>query len=409
MPTVAEALARVLEHVRPLPVAGRPLETCLGRRLAGDVHADADQPPFDKALMDGYAVRSADLAQLPRRLTVGETLPAGAVPSRPIAPGEAAAIMTGAPLPPDADGVVMVEKTEPDGDDGVVILPQPIAPGMNRMTRGEIYRQGDRLLAAGAPLAPVRLGLLAAVGAATVRVYDAPRVAIVPTGDELVAFRDTPGPGQIRESNATMLTALATAAGADAWTSPILRDEPGALRDGLREALDRDVVLAIGGVSAGRRDLVPETFRALGVREVFHKIRIRPGKPLWFGVGPDRDDGRPPALVFGLPGNPLSGLVNFLNFVAPALVAMQGGPATGPKLLPARAAKPLARRADLDVFLPARIVEPAEASRPIAVEPLPSRGSADMAAVAHADGFLTVPAGDGTIEPGEIVDFLPLE
>jgi molybdopterin molybdotransferase len=407
MLNVAEALSRVLDEVRPLPVMELPLETTLGRRLAADVHADADQPPFDKALMDGYAARAGDLAELPRRLTIGEVLAAGAVPSRSLAPGEAAVIMTGAPLPPDADAVVMVEKTRRDGD-AVVILPQPTAPGMNRMSRGEIYREGDRLLSAGVDLTPVRLGLLAAAGAATVRVFDAPRVAIVATGDELVDFRETPGPGQIRNSNALMLATLATAKGADAWTSPILRDDPEALRDGLRDALTRDVVLVIGGVSAGQRDLAPETLRSLGVREVFHKIRIRPGKPLWFGVGPDRDDGRPPALVFGLPGNPLSGLVNFLNFVAPALDAMQGRPATGPAVVAARSAKRLTRRVDLDVFLPARIVEPRAAPGPIVVEPLVSRGSADMAAVAHADGFLIVPAGEGAIEPAEIVDFLPM-
>jgi molybdopterin molybdotransferase len=311
--------------------------------------------------------------------------------------------MTGAPLPPDADGVVMVEKTDRDGD-AVVIRPQPIAPGMNRMPRGRVYRAGDRLTPAGVDLTPVRLGLLAAAGAATVRVFDAPRVAIVPTGDELVDFRETPGPGRIRNSNAPMLAALAAGRGSEAWTSPILPDEADALRDGFREALRRDVVLAIGGVSAGQRDLAPEVFRSLGLREVFHKVRIRPGKPLWFGVGPDRD-GRPPALVFGLPGNPLSGLVNFLNFVAPALDVLQGRPSRGPAITPALAASRLERRADLDVFLPARVVEP---SRPAVVEPLESQGSADMAAVADADGFLILPAGDGAIEPGEIVGFLPL-
>lgn len=405
MLTVAEALARVLEQARPLPIVDRPLELCLGRRLAEDVPADADQPPFDKALVDGYAVRTEDLAELPRRLAIGETIPAGKLPTRPLAPGEAAAIMTGAPLPPDADGVVMVEKTEREGD-AVVIHPQPIAAGMNRLLRGQVYRAGDRLLSGGVDLTPVRLGLLAAAGAATLRVFDAPRVAIVPTGDELVDHRERPGPGQIRNSNAPMLAALATRAGADAWISSILPDEPAALASGFREALDRDVVLAIGGVSAGQRDLAPDVLRSLGVREVFHKVRIRPGKPLWFGVAPTRD-GRPPALVFGLPGNPLSGLVSFLNFVAPALDVLAGRPARGPAITPAVAAKRLERRGDLEVFLPARIVDGQDATRPI-VEPLDSRGSADMATVVNADGFLVVRAGDGAIEAGEIVGFLPL-
>ncbi len=407
MLTVGEALARVLGEVRPLPTVERPLEKALGLRLAVDVWADADQPPFDKALMDGYAVRASDLAELPRRLLLGETIAAGGLPSRPLGPGEAAVIMTGAPLPPGADAVVMVEKTARDGD-GVAIRPQPIKPGMNLMPRGGIYRGGARLMTGGVDLTPARLGLLAAVGATAIRVYDVPKVAIVPTGDELVDFHETPGPGQIRNSNAPMLAALTAGKGAEPWVSPILVDEPDALRAGLAEALKRDLVLAVGGVSAGQWDLVPETLRSLGVRQVFHKIRIRPGKPLWFGVGPDRDDDRPPALVFGLPGNPLSGLVNFLYFAAPALDAMQGRPATGPAFVPARAARRFNRNATLNVFQAARVVEPREASRPAAVEPLENRGSSDLAAIVDADGFVEVPSGDGAIEPGEIVGFLPL-
>jgi len=405
---VSEALGLVLGRARPLPAVDLALEDSTGRRLAVEVRADADQPPFDKALVDGYAVRSSDLPSLPRSLRVGESIFAGRVPTRSLAPGEAAEITTGAPLPSGADAVVMHEKTTRRGD-FVEILPQEIRPGLNRLMRGRVYRGGDRLLEPGGALNPARLGLLASVGAATVRVVDRPRVAVVPTGDELVEFSETPGPGQIRNSNAAMLRALATRAGAEAWASPILPDEPDALREGLRRALDADVALVVGGVSAGSKDLVPATLRALGVVEVFHKVRLKPGKPLWFGVGPSRD-GRPPTLVFGLPGNPLSGLVNFHLFVAPALGVLAGGPPRGPATIPARAAVRLEHRGDLETWLPARVVEPTHPSTGLrAVEPTGWNGSADLAAAARADGFLVLPDRETTIQPGEIVGFLPLD
>lgn len=404
---VPDALARVLELAAPLPAVDRPLEASLDRWLADDVWADADQPPFDKAVVDGFAVRFEDLAELPRRLRVVETILAGQVPTRPLASGEAAEITTGAPLPPNADAVVMHERTDRDGE-FVAIRPQAIKPDMNRLARGRVYRSGDRLLAGGVVLTPARMGLLAAVGASVVRVVPPPRVAIVPTGDELVDFRETPGPGRIRNSNAVMLEALAARRGAETWTSPILPDEPEALREGLRRALEADVALVIGGVSAGQKDLVPGTLRALGVREVFHKVRLKPGKPLWFGVGPDRD-GRPPTLVFGLPGNPLSGLVNFLLFVAPALDVLEGRPPRGAGVVPALAARRLEHGGDRATYLPARIVgEPHGPSGMAAVEPIDWSGSADLVSVVRADGFLVLPDHETTVEPGDVVGFLPL-
>lgn len=403
---VSEALARVLECAAPLPVVERPLEASLGRWLADDVWADADQPPFDKALVDGFAVRSVDLKILPRRLTLGESILAGQSPTRPLSPGEAAPITTGAPLPCNADAVVMHERTTFD-EQMVEIHDQPIQPGMNRLPRGRVYRAGDRLLAGGVELSPARMGLLAAAGAAKVRIVDRPRVAVVPTGDELVDFRETPGPNQIRNSNSVMLSALLDRKGVEHWVSPILPDEPEGLREGLRSALDADLVLAIGGVSAGRKDLVPETFRGLGVREVFHKVRLKPGKPLWFGVGPARE-GRPPALVFGLPGNPMSVLVNFLAFVAPALEVLEGRPADGPAIIPAYSSGPIEHRSDLETYLPARIVDRSPGAAAPTVELLEWGGSADMATVVRADGFLVLPDHAASIGPGEIVGFLPL-
>ncbi|WP_165064583.1 molybdopterin molybdotransferase MoeA [Paludisphaera rhizosphaerae] len=403
---VSEALARVLEAASPLPVVERPLEDCLGRWLADDVWADADQPPFDKALVDGFAVRSDDLRVLPCRLTLGETILAGQSPTRPLAHGEAAAITTGAPLPSNADVVVMHERTTFDNA-SVEIHKQPIQPGMNRLPRGRVYRAGDRLLAGGVELTPPRMGLLAAAGAARVRVIDQARVAVVPTGDELVDFREAPGPNQIRNSNSVMLSALLAQKDARVEVSPILPDDLEALREGLRKALESDVVLVIGGVSAGRKDLVPGVLQELGVREVFHKVRIKPGKPLWFGVGPARQE-RPPALVFGLPGNPMSGLVNFLVFVAPVLNVLHGRPARGPGIIPVRSAGAIDHRSDLETYVPARLVGQHHAPSIPTAERLEWGGSADMATIVGADGFLVLPDSETSIAPGEIVGFLPL-
>ena len=186
------------------------------------------------------------------------------------------------------------------------------------------------VVSAPARLTPSRLGLLASVGRVSVRVRPAaPRVAIVATGDELVEPGQPLGPGQIRNSNAPMLRALAMAAGAEAHVLPIAADEPSALSTILRRGLDADVLLISGGVSAGTCDLVPSALEALGVENVFHKVNIKPGKPLWFGVGPSRDSERGP-LVFGLPGNPVSGLVGFLVFAAPGLALLAGRRETNP-------------------------------------------------------------------------------
>lgn len=401
-----EAFALVLEQVKPLPAVDCDLESALGSWLASDVLADADQPPFDKALVDGYAVRSGDLAIPPLRLELGETILAGRTPGRPLGEREAATITTGAPLPLGADAVIMHERTRRVGN-AIEIEHHEIVPGLNRLSRGEVYRAGVRLFEAGRRINPAVLGTLAAVGAARVRVIPRPRVAIVPTGDELVDFRQEPGPGRIRNSNAIMLRGLVEGLTAEAWTSPILADDDEVLRSGLEKALDYDVVLVMGGVSAGQKDLVPQTLESLDVRPIFHKIRIKPGKPLWFGVGSPSGD-RPGPLVFGLPGNPLSVLVNFLVFVRPALRVLAGGSAEADDRMDVRLASTLSHRNSLTTHLPARIVGPLNPGEPPQVEPVGWSGSADLLSAAAADGFLVLPEERETYHAGEIVGFLPL-
>jgi molybdopterin molybdotransferase len=409
MLTVEEALQAILAQAQRLPAQAEPLERALRSVLAEDVLADIDLPPFDKSLVDGYAVRSQDLAGGDRRLLIGETITAGQTPSRPLGPREAAVIMTGAPVPAGCDAVVMHERTRREGES--VWLEEPaVRAAQNILARGREMRTGDVVLKAGTILKPAHLGVLASVGRVPVQVVR-PRVAVVPTGDELVEPDQTPGPGQIRNSNTIMLRALAIEEGADAESLPTAPDEPDELRRILARGLESDILMITGGVSAGQRDLVPGVLEELGVRRIFHKVRLKPGKPLWFGIGAPRA-GRPGPLVFGLPGNPVSGLVGFVLFVRPALAVLsgRGQPAIGP--LPARLTQGFRHRGDRPTYHPARVIATASGAAsvgpaPLEIEPLAWAGSADLRTAAVADGFAAFSAGDRDYQPGEIVGFLP--
>ncbi len=419
MLTVAEALRRVLDAAWPLPPCrSRSLIEALGATLYNDVPADRDSPPFDKALVDGFALRSSDLAEPgPVRLLVVDEITAGRIADRALGPGECASIMTGAPLPSGADAVIMHEVVERPAV-GAIVVQGPVATGTNRLERGREMRAGEVILRAGETINAAQLGVLATVGRVEVDVFQRPRVAILPTGDELVRSDQEPGPGQIRNSNASTLGALIRSAGYECREFPIARDHPDALRrslmsifgchesDGNRFAgFQPQALLVCGGVSAGKLDLVPAALEDFGVRPIFHKVRVRPGKPLWFGVGPPTEEPWPPPLVFGLPGNPVSGLVSTLLFVLPALAAMSGRPAEGPRMERWPLATPFRHRGDRETYHPARIVGEPGSRR---VEPLPWAGSPDLLTVARADGFVAVPAGDRDYESGEPVAFLPL-
>ncbi len=406
--TVEEALLAVRAEAAPRPSREVPLDQALGCTLARNVAADRDSPPFDKALMDGYAVRTADLLDNPARtLRLGETLLAGQVATRALAAGEAAGIMTGAPLPPGADAVVMLEHTVVNGGHVTIQDEFPLPePGRNLLPRAREMRAGETVLEAGQTLNPPAIGVLANVGCARPLVIPPLRVAVVPTGDELVEPDVLPGPGQIRNSNASMLRALALQHGTSVAVHPIARDEPEALRAILASALaSADVVLVTGGVSTGSHDLVPPTLAGLGMRTVFHKVRMKPGKPLLFGVGASPDPERPGPLVFGLPGNPVSSLVAFLLFVRPAIDAMAGRPWRDTLDGPYPLATAFKQRGDRPAYFPSRLVA---TTNGLAVEPLPWAGSADLRAIARADGFARFPAGEHVYQPGDSLTFLPL-
>ncbi len=265
------------------------------------------------------------------------------------------------------------------------------------MTAGEV------VVAAGSTLNAARLGVLASVGAVKFQAVPRPFVAVVSTGDELVPFDQAPGPGQIRNSNTLLLSALVEESGAVARPWPIVADRHADLREAFCKALMRaDVLLVSGGVSAGQKDLVPNALASVGVTPVFHKVRVKPGKPLWFGVGPARGR-KPRTLVFGLPGNPVSGLVSFLLFVRPAL-AILAGREDQEKTPTLPLATDYRHADDRDVYRPARLVDGGRT-----VEPLMWAGSSDLRGAAAGDGFAIFPAGERMYKEGEPVGFLPLD
>lgn len=411
MLTVDEALSLVLSAAVPRPAVELGLDDTLGLVLAGDIPSDVDSPPHDKSIVDGYAVRSEDLARGPAQLAVVEEIMAGQVPARRLERGEAARIMTGAPLPSGADAVVMVERTEalgggPHALGDVRIGQSQIAPGLNVMQRGASMHAGETVLRAGDVLRPGEIGLLAEAGHTRVRVIPRPSIAVVSTGNELVAVEQIPGPGQIRNSNGPMLLAAVRAAGGEPRNMGIARDEPEVLRRAISSGLEADVLVLSGGVSAGVLDLVPGVLKELGVRQVFHKVQLKPGKPLWFGTlaGPAGQ-----RLVFGLPGNPVSSFVCFELFVRPAITRLSGREFNGHSFVKARLAKPHVQRGDRPTFHPARWQAAAGGDSGLpTIEPLPWQGSGDLRGLVAANALAYFPPGDRQFQTGEVIETLPL-
>lgn len=349
MLTVEEALELVEKNAESLPARRVVLGEAAGLVLAEAIRSDVDSPPYDKAMMDGYAVRSAD--REPERRVL-EEIAAGAVPRYPLTPGCASRIMTGAPIPEGADAVVQVERTQLVNE-STVRLEQADAPqGQHILRAGTVMRAGDVVIGEAAMLRPIEIGVLAEIGRGVVNVVPRPRVAILPTGNELVPIGEKLGAGQIRNSNGPLLAAAANRAGADALELGIARDDRAELLRWIEQGLAAEVLVLSGGVSAGKFDLVPELLAEVGVEQVFHKVALRPGKPLWFGV---KDDGERRVLVFGLPGNPVSSFVCFELFVRPAIAALMGRGFTTRTLVEARLSADYEHRGGREAYLPATL------------------------------------------------------
>jgi molybdopterin molybdotransferase len=404
--SVADALAIVRKHVQPLPPEPMALgSTLLGHVLAADVLSDLDMPPYDKSMMDGYAVRRADLPTGRGTLQVIEEITAGRVPRQILAAGQTSRIMTGAPIPPGCDAVVVVERTRLGEDGRVEIDDRPPYPGQNILPRAAEMHCGDKVLSAGTVLRPQEFGVLATLGRTSVSVHPSPRVAILSTGDELVEPAQKPEGGQIRNSNGAMLTALVGRAGGMPRYLGIGRDEAAYLRPMVCDGLKAHVLLLSGGVSAGKLDLVPGVLREAGVAAHFHKVEMKPGKPIFFGTAP-RLGGGAPTLVFGLPGNPVSVLVCFELFVRPALRRLLGHVDPGPRFITAVLSEDFSYRTDRPTYHPARCeASPAGWT----VGPVPWLGSADLRALTQANALILLPPGDQWHRAGQTFEVLSLD
>jgi molybdopterin molybdotransferase len=400
MLSVADAQAVVLRHARPLPPQEATLTpAALGLVLAEDIVCDRDMPPFDKALMDGYAVRAADLPEGRATLTITEEITAGRTPQKPIASGQAARIMTGAPLPDGADVVVQVERTRLLEEGRVQIEDRTPRPGQNVMRRGQEMRAGETVLGTGAVLRPQEFGLLATVGRISLLVHPAPHVAVLSTGDEVVEAGEQPGPGQIRNGNGPMLQAQVSRAGGVPRYLGIARDYLDSLRPLVSEGLRSDVLVLSGGVSAGKLDLVPGVLQELDVQPHFHKVEMKPGKPVFFGTRGD-------TLVFGLPGNPVSALVCFELFIRPALRRLRGHADAGPRLVQAVLAEDFAYRTDRVTYHPA-LLQTSETGWQ--VRAVPWLGSPDLRGVTRSNAFVVLPVGDHQHRAGQVLPVLCVE
>jgi molybdopterin molybdotransferase len=400
MMEVPQALALILAEATPRAhFVETPTGKALGAVLAADIASDIDSPPHDKSVMDGFAVRSADCASPGVELEVIEQVTAGQNPQKALGAHQATRIMTGAPIPQGADAVVMVEKTETFAPSRVRILQAKVHPEQNIARRGQSMRKGECVLRAGKRLRAADLGLLAEVGRTTVKTLLHPAVSIVVTGNELVPADQKPGPGQIRNSNGPMLAALALECGIEARDAGIAIDDEAALRNTIAANLRSDVLLLSGGVSEGVADLVPRVLAELGVRQVFHKVNLKPGKPIWFGLKERENEGR--TLVFGLPGNPVSSLVCFQLFVRPALEKLAGREPRGMEPLAAQLATPFHSRGDRPTYWPGKssphpALEERRSEVPaqnVLVEPLSWQGSGDLRTLTSADCLLYFPPG----------------
>ncbi len=404
--TVAGAQAIVRQHVRPLcPEPITLTSAVLSHVLGADVLSDLDMPPYHKSMMDGYAVRCADLSTGKGRLQIVEEITAGQTPKKTLEKGQASRIMTGAPIPAGCDAVVVVERTTLDGESWVRIADRPPKLGQNILPQGAEMRSGDVVLKAGTILRPKEFGILATVGKTTVPIHPSPRVAILSTGDELVEPKERPDGAQIRNSNGAMLVALVSGAGGQPRYLGIGRDEAARLKPLVCDGLKSHVLLLSGGVSAGKLDLVPGVLREAGVAAHFHKVEMKPGKPIFFGTA-IRLGGGTPTLVFGLPGNPVSVLVCFELFVRPVLQRLRGCVDAGPHFISAILSADFSYRTDRPTYHPARLEASSTGWK---VRPVPWIGSADLRALTEANALMLVPAGDLRHRAGRTFEVLSLD
>jgi molybdopterin molybdotransferase len=397
MLTYEQARQKVIEEVSkkrgPRAKVDLSVWDALGYVLAQDVKSDRAYPPFDRSTRDGYAVRAAEAKSGAKLRRAGE-IKAGDTVTQSLAARTCVQIMTGAAVPQGADAVVMIEHTR--AEDDKVLFERDAQPGQNIVPRASEGAAGQVLLSAGMRLGYAELALAAQVGAVQLQCAPKPRVAILSTGDEVVSVEKTAGSFQIRNSNSVSLAAQVRLSGGEPVLLGNAADRADDLREKIHRGLREDLLVLSGGVSMGKYDLVESVLKELGAEFHFDAVAIRPGKPAVFGRCGE-------TFVFGLPGNPVSTMVTFELFVAPAIDLLNGADARPLPLLEARLREALHEKPGLTHFLPARVewkVATAE------VRALKWQGSGDIAALAKANCFLVVPADRAEVQTGEPVSIL---
>lgn len=386
------ALQIVLDNVAPLGVERIPILDALGRVLAENITSSRDIPGFDNSAMDGFAVRAADLAKAseasPVKLAIVETVGAGQMPTRRVSAGQAVRTMTGAPIAEGADAIIPVERTR-GGGDSVEFL-AAAEKGAFIRPRAEDLRLGELVMSVGKLLTPADLGMLASVNRAMVEVIRRPRVAIVATGDELVDVDQLPAGAQVVNSSAYALAGAVREAGAEATILKVARDDAREIRERLAEAMTFDSVLSTGGVSVGQFDHVKGALDGLGMRQLFHGVAQKPGRPLKFGTVGYRP-------IFGLPGNPVSTLVCFYLYARPALLKMVGKRRVGLPRVVARCGVDIKISKDLTEFVRVKLERDRDGWL---ATPTGGQGSGILSSLSRADGLLIGPSTETILKAG---------
>jgi molybdopterin molybdotransferase len=397
MISVNEALQIILENGSALSSQIIPVETALSFALVNDIKSDRPFPPFNRVAMDGFAVRSTDFTDHTMEFNIIGQVQTGVSSDLVVKPGEAIRIMTGAPCPQGADAVVKIENATILGDK-VQLREEKMKPGLNIATRGEDAEKGKTLIKAGSPLSTAGIAICASVGIPRVEVFRKPRVKIISTGTEIVSPVEAPLEHQIRDCNSYTLRALSRSSILESQFLGIGEDDLAVLGKMIRDGLDSDILMLSGGVSMGEFDHIPHLLSENGVTNLFHNVRVKPGKPLWFGK---TEKG---TFVFGLPGNPVSVQTCFRIFVEPLIRKLSGYTNPLHRFLRLPLTEQVRSKSDREHFMPG-ILAISESST--SVQPIYIKGSGDFSNFEPSQGLFAFPAEKKELEAGDLVDFLP--